>query len=115
MKNLLSYLQKFSKEFNHAFSIEKRDDELSDDEDVKLLTKLANGITNRKMSAPAILFLETLRPMSYLGSQAMAFFKPFCTMIFRKTEYEEILKVLEKRESVTKLIQLLEKIVTNGQ
>ncbi len=108
MKNIISYFHKFSNEFKHAFSIAKTDSKLPAEE-VEILETLANGIAKRKMSAPAILFLDTLRPMSYLGSQAMVFFEPFCTMIFPKQKYDKIAKILEKRESVTKLIQLLEK------
>ncbi len=107
MNNYKNFLDNFTSEFKHAFAIEKPGKKFEED-DLKMLEKLANGISKRRMSAPAILFLDTLRPMSYIGSQTMIFFRPIITMIFSTSEYDKISRLMERRESANKLIQLLE-------
>ena len=46
------------------------------DADQALLDRVAVWICDRRMETPAVLFLETARPLSFVGSQAMHFFDP---------------------------------------
>lgn len=102
-----NFIDKLCKEIKHAFAIPNSKNNFAEEE-VQLLEKLANGIAKRKMAAPAIMFLETLKPMGYIGSQAMVFFRPFYSLVFKTADYDKISKVLEKRECTSKLIKLLE-------
>jgi len=43
--------------------------DLSSDEESKLIENLARAIVNRGLEAPAIMFLETVRPIAFLLSQ----------------------------------------------
>ena len=45
-------------------------------EDKVFLTKLAEEVKARRMTTPAIFFLEMMRPLNFVGSQAMIFFGP---------------------------------------
>ena len=45
-------------------------------EDKAFLTKLAEEVKARSMTTPAIFFLEMMRPLNFVGSQAMIFFGP---------------------------------------
>src|SRR2546426_2847551 len=53
----------------HAFAVEPEGQPLSP-EDVALLERVAATVVERGMATPAILFLESVGPMSFLGSQA---------------------------------------------
>ena len=100
-----------SKEFKHAFYIEKPSDlnkNVCDSED-EFMKRLADGILNRKMAVPAILFLETYRPLNFIGNQIMTFFRPFASTVYPKHKYDKILTALENRGNIDKLIKLLEK------
>jgi len=52
------------------------------------------------MSTPAILFLESVRPLNYVGSQVMVFFAPVVRGFFGLPEWDEIRQALERRESI---------------
>ena len=103
--------QNFSKELKHAFYIEKQTDydkNVTDNEN-EFLAQLADGILNRKLATPAILFLETYRPLNFIGNQIMTFFRPFASTVYPKHKYDKILTALENRGNIDKLIKLIEK------
>ena len=62
-------------------------------EDAALFAKLAEWVVARRMEAPAVLFLETVRPLSFVGSQAMHFFQPFARAIFPEPDYERLARL----------------------
>ncbi|MGR3219589.1 MAG: hypothetical protein ACUZ8H_07210 [Candidatus Anammoxibacter sp.] len=100
--------QNLTKEIKHAFSIEESEGASFDNEN-EFLERVASGITKRKLAAPALLFLETFKPLNYIGNQTMVFFRPFVSMIFPIIKYDKMLNVLERRKSISRLIELLEK------
>ena len=73
-----------------------------------LLEKLANWLVRRQLTAPAILFLETGKPLNFLGSQLLLAFSPFVQAFFRGEQYHKLALILEKDENVELLIQLIE-------
>ena len=91
----------------HAFSLRSPYGELTE-EDYQLLARLAEYIDRRGMSAPAIMFLESMRPLNYIGSQAMVFLKPILTFIFSAKEYERMAQILDRREGVSALVAAIE-------
>jgi len=60
------------------------------------------------MSAPAIMFLDTMRPLNYIGSQVMIFLKPFLTAIFAPEQYERMVQILDRREGLSALVEAIE-------
>lgn len=79
-------------------------------EQVELFTKLANGVVKRRLTTPTILFLESVRPLNYVGSQAMLFFAPLVSSLFTMRQYELIQQALERRESLGYMTDLLEEL-----
>ena len=57
-------------------------DEIPEDEQEALLTKVATEIVRRRLTVPAILFLETCKPLNFIGSQMLIALKPFCSFNF---------------------------------
>jgi len=79
-----------------------------DDEDA-VLNKLAHKVVDRGMTVPAILFLESVKPLNYIGSQAMVFFEPMVQSIFNFKDYDTMRIALEKRETLEVLLVKIEK------
>ncbi len=91
----------------HAFAVRPEDQPLSI-EDVQLLERIAETIVKRGMAAPATMFLESMGPMNFLGSQALHFMTPIIDCAFNVKEVEQIARLLERRDTVTRLIAIIE-------
>jgi hypothetical protein len=75
----------------------------------EILDKIAKKVVYWKMSVPAILFLESVKPLNYIGSQMMAFFEPFVQTLFSWKDYEEFRKMMEERGTIELLLQRIER------
>jgi len=79
------------------------------DEDKALLDKLADGIAKRRLMAAALFFLESMKPLGFLGSQAMVFMRPIVQVVWRDpATYDRVIKILEQRGSIELLLRRLE-------
>ena len=83
-------------------------DDISESEQRALLEKVATWIVRRGLTTPAILFLETGKPLNFLGSQLLIGFSPFIQAIFKGDEYQKFALILEKDANVELLIELIE-------
>ena len=93
--------------FRHAFAIQADNQPLSI-EDVELMDRVAGAIVKRGMAAPATVFLESLGPMNFLGSQALHFLSPIVEWAFNAREIEQVARLLERRDTIPRLITLIE-------
>ncbi len=103
--------------FRHMFSLSSRDKEnegLTPQQE-EILAKIAQKVVHWKMSVPAILFLESVKPLNYVGSQMMAFFEPFVHAVFSWKDYDEFRKMMEERGTVEKLLQKIEQLDVGAQ
>lgn len=91
----------------HAFSTHSDSHPLSTD-DVALMERIADVLVRRGMSAPAMVFLESIGPMSFLGSQALHFLTPIIDCAFNAKEIEQVARLLEHRETISRLIAVIE-------
>jgi hypothetical protein len=91
----------------HAFTVRPEKEPLAI-EDVQLLERIAEVIVKRGMAAPATMFLESMGPMNFLGSQALHFITPIIECAFNVKEVEQIARLLERRDTVTRLIAIIE-------
>lgn len=92
---------------SHAFST-RSEAETFTSEDLALLQRIADAVVQRRMAAPAIVFLESLGPMSFLGSQALHFFAPIIELAFSAHEVSQVAALLERRDTTVRLIALIE-------
>ncbi|MGM0607736.1 MAG: hypothetical protein ACQESP_04860 [Candidatus Muiribacteriota bacterium] len=74
-----------------------------------MLQKLIKKIVKNNLSVPAILFLEAYKPLSFVGSQALAVFQPVVNIIHEFKTYDVIRRILESREGVEYIIRQIEK------
>jgi len=79
------------------------------------LDRLAEKIIERRLSAPAILFLESSKPLSFLGNQAMVFFQPIVQTIFNFKTYDDIMDLLEDRDNIEYLLKKIEELEAEQQ
>ena len=79
-----------------------------DEADRALLERLAARVVELRLETPAILSLETARPVSLLASQAMTFFEPFVQALFRLPEYRRFAALAERRDAIETLERMIE-------
>jgi len=84
--------------------------QVSKERTVELIEKIATFIAERRMGAPAILFLESVKPLNFIGSQVMYFFAPFANVIFKEQEFEEFACIMGERENVQILIKRIDEL-----
>jgi len=82
--------------------------EVSTERKIELIEKAATFFAQRRMGAPAILFFESMRPLSFIGSQIMYFVSPFASVIFQGDEFEEFAAIFEDPENVRLLIDRID-------
>lgn len=77
-------------------------------EEAAVLEKVAKKVVEWKMTVPAIIFLESVKPLNYIGAQAMVFFEPIVQAIFSIKDYDSFRVAMERRENVENLLQRIE-------
>ena len=73
-----------------------------------LVDTVADKVVTYGMTVPALLFLESVRPLNFIGSQAMLMFQPFLNVFFNAADLEAFSKFLEKRENLEYLMRAIE-------
>jgi len=94
-------------ELSHAFST-KFGAEAFTIEDLALLDRVADAVVKRGMTAPATVFLESLGPMNFLGSQALYFLTPIVEWAVNAMEVEQVARLLERRDTISRLITIID-------
>ena len=95
--------------FTHAFAVEKETDFDPDEDDRALMEVVCAEIVRRHMATPAMLFLESTRPLNYIGSQTMTFFEPVVRTVLRNPDkWEQFARILEHRGSIEYLCRRIE-------
>ena len=82
-------------------------------EDKDFLTKIAQEVKSRRLTTPAIFFLEMMRPLNFVGSQAMVFFGPIISAFVKTDGYYKAAEIFENHHSVEFLIQEIERLDRN--
>lgn len=78
------------------------------EEELAILDKLAKKVVAWKMAVPAIMTLESVKPINYVSSQAMVFFEPIVQSIFNFKDYDTFRAMLERRETIEMLLLRVE-------
>jgi hypothetical protein len=78
-------------------------------DDLAMLDELADAIVRRHLATPALFFLESMRPLGFVGSQMMVFLRPVVALIWTSPErWDQVQRVLEVRGSMELLARRLE-------
>ncbi|MBD3294021.1 hypothetical protein GF394_00875 [Candidatus Fermentibacteria bacterium] len=74
----------------------------------EFMHKIAKEIVQRQLTVPAIIFLETIKPLSFLGNQLLIFANPVVSLVVRTGNYYKFVRMIEHRENVEKLTVAIE-------
>ncbi|NIA22630.1 MAG: hypothetical protein GWP03_00455 [Proteobacteria bacterium] len=101
--------------FKNLFGDEIRSNAVSIDEipeQVKeeIINKIAKEIVDRRLTVPALLFGETIKPINRIAGQVSIFFEPFVQTIFPIKYYREATIVLSDRVYFEKLLTKIEEL-----
>ncbi len=77
-------------------------------EDEKLVSKVAERIVRMRMTVPAIFFLESSKPLAFLGGQLLIFLEPFVQTLFNFRQYQRFAFLMEDRDNWERLIRKVE-------
>jgi hypothetical protein len=77
-------------------------------EQIRLFERLADRVVKLRFTVPAAVFLESVRPLNFVGSQAMLFFAPMVHALFAAQDYDLLQQAMERRETLGYLADLLE-------
>ena len=93
-----------------GWAMKDRADERPLPEHKEVMDRFARKIIDWRMTAPAILFLESAKPLTFLGNQALVFFQPMVQAIFNFKTYDEVVEILEDRDNLEYLLSRLEQL-----
>jgi len=82
--------------------------EISQERSVELIEKASRFIVKHKMAAPAIMTIESLRPLARIGSQVIYFLSPFIETLFNTKEHQEFAVLLEREDNVKLFIDRID-------
>jgi len=84
--------------------------EIKEERALELIEKISKFIVERKMASPAILAIESLRPLNFIASQLMYFLSPFAEIIFNPKEYQEFAALIENDDYIKILLKRLDEL-----
>ena len=79
------------------------------DREKKALTRFAKLIVSMGLTTPAIVLLESVKPIGFIGSQFLLFFDPFMRIIPGTEPISRIRSGLGKREGIEYILCEIEK------
>jgi hypothetical protein len=80
-------------------------------EDRALLERIAARVVELRLEVPAILALESVRPLSLVAGQGLIFFQPLAQALFRFRDYERFARLVERRDGLEALTAAIERQV----
>ncbi|HWD38593.1 MAG TPA: hypothetical protein VG944_07070 [Fimbriimonas sp.] len=84
-------------------------EELTEEQEEELLDRAANTIERRKLTTPAIMFLEMHKPLAFIGANAAVAFSPFLVPVLGFDTVNDYSRLLKKPQNVERLLQRLER------
>ena len=94
--------------FRNAFALDDGKPCEPSPEEREVLEKLAAEVARRRLTGPAITFLEMSRPMNSLGAAAIHFFTPIAATLANPVALKSFAEFLDERGSVDVLCGMLE-------
>jgi hypothetical protein len=77
--------------------------------DLDLLERVAARVVELRLEVPAILTLESVRPLSFVAGQAAIFFQPLVQALLRLGDYQRFAALAERREALDALASAIER------
>lgn len=94
----------------HAFAVEPPGEVEPDDEARPVVEHLCREVVRRRMSTPALLVLESSRPLNFVTAQALHFFGPMVAAVSDARGHEHLARFLEHRGSIDWMCRRIEEL-----
>jgi hypothetical protein len=87
------------------------DQELSPEETDKVIESIARDVVRRRLETPAILFLESHKPLAFVASQALVVGTPILGSLLGVERISRYSSLLRSRDNIERLICRIEALV----
>ncbi|MEE2908522.1 MAG: hypothetical protein VX527_11915 [Planctomycetota bacterium] len=92
----------------HAFAVEKTEEIDPTEYQKQVVDKVCRAVVRRRMTVPALMALEMSRPLNFLASQVIHFFRPIVAVVLDTAGIEAFANFLEHRGSVEYLARRID-------
>jgi hypothetical protein len=75
----------------------------------QLIQDVAQWLDRRRLALPAMLFLEIIRPLSFIASQCVLLGQPLLGLLYPERQIQGIADLMADRASLDRLIACLER------
>ena len=99
----------------HAFAIEPEGAVEPTEAQRAVAERLCRQVVARGLTTPALVFLESVRPLNYVTSQTLQFFAPILSTVTSAKDCQDLADFLEHRGSVDYLCRRIEEISKNAE
>ena len=99
----------------HAFALGEKENFTPNEKQIQVVDRVCREVVKRQLAMPAILLLETFRPLNYIGSQIMHFFQPIISAVLPADGYTDFTELLEQRGSVDYFCERIREIEVEGK
>jgi len=76
--------------------------------DKELIDKYAKKIVDKGLGTIAILAIDSVKPLSYIGSQVLYMFNPLLTMFPYFSDFDRVAELIEDKENVEYFLTRIE-------
>lgn len=80
--------------------------EIEDD----LAERIAQRVVDMGMGMISVVFLESLKPLSFIGSSILVFGRPVMSVFFDGTAYDRFIAFMEDRNNIDRLVDRIEQL-----
>ena len=94
----------------HAFAVEPAGPVQPTDAQRAVIDRVCRAVVARGLATPALIFLESVRPLNYVSSQTLHFFQPVLSVVADQAACRDLADFLEHRGSVDYLCQRIEEL-----
>ena len=94
----------------HAFAVQTPQPVMPTPRQTEVIDRVCQEVVRRGMTTPALVTLETLRPLNFVAAQALRFFEPIIGTLLDAHAYREFAEVLEQRGAVDWLAARIEQL-----
>lgn len=101
--------------WRHAFAVDTPAEFQPTDEQRRVADGICRELVRRRLTTPALMFLEMSRPLNFLGSQLLHFLSPVLSGLTQSHGHRHLAAFLEHRGSVDYLCRRIEELDSAGK
>lgn len=111
----MTRLARLAAGFRNAFSLGPPGPAVPTPEEREVIDRILAVVVRREMAGPAILFLESSRPLSGVAAASIHYFAPFASALVDSSALAHLASFLDRRGSVEWLCRRLEELEADAR